>query len=99
MIGIAKNGRWDADAVNHFQRGLREKIKSNLAYTVKKLNDLDQTEIKDFWRFYYDGPHPESYQERFNILQPKVASLDQHLGELFKEAYEELLAESDGPLY
>lgn len=96
IISIGKDGKWDADGVNYFQHGMREKIKSNLSLSIEILKSYSAEEVISFWYFYYDGPHPENYKMDFVDLYPKVKAIDQEVSALMKEAYKELLQKSDG---
>lgn len=95
VIDITKNSEWQSDGITIFQGNLKSFTQENLELVVQELHKREEDQIKDFWWFYYAGPHPESYQEEFKALQHQVTALDQKVGELFNEAYEELLAESD----
>lgn len=88
VISIAIGGKWYSDGVNYFQRGLREKVKSNLPYTVKRLSKLPNDEIKGFWYFYFDGPHPKEFIPE-ELKQ--VKSLDSNVYSLMIEAHRQVL--------
>lgn len=57
LIGIAKDGKWDADAVNYFQSDLRSYFfnHSDAFFTV--LNTKGKAEVDGFWYFFSDGVH------------------------------------------
>lgn len=88
MIGISKEGKWEADAVNYFQRGLREKVKSNLSYSINRLDKLTKEEIKGFWYFYFDGPHPT---ELISDELEKVKIIDNYIYSLMVEAHQQVI--------
>ena len=52
------NGRWYADGVGHFQHGMQEKLKSDTNLFLDLLSKRSDKDIKSFWYFYFDSPHP-----------------------------------------
>ncbi|MBX7204457.1 MAG: hypothetical protein K1X81_03435 [Bacteroidia bacterium] len=58
MIDISINGRWYADGVGYFQHAMQEKLKSDTSVFLELLAKRSDKEIKSFWYFYFDGPHP-----------------------------------------
>src|SRR5699024_7460009 len=91
VIHIAIGGHWDGDAISYFQHGLREKIKTNLSYSMNILDDLPNRKIKSFWYFYFDGPHPV---EKIPHELEKVKSLNKRIYQLMKEAHQQVLEDS-----
>ncbi len=59
IINIAKDGKWDADAVNYLKHKLHEMIKDNPDDLFEILSQKEQRTQVGFWFFYYDSPHPE----------------------------------------
>ncbi len=57
LFEISKNGKWDADAVNYFQEGLRNYFFKESKEIIDLLNKKSNNEIESFWYFYSDGPH------------------------------------------
>ncbi|MEB2777371.1 hypothetical protein SYJ56_18800 [Algoriphagus sp. D3-2-R+10] len=57
LIAIAKNGKWQADAVNHFQDQAMDYIKQSQRYNL--INELEFDEAKSVLFFLFDGPHPQ----------------------------------------
>ncbi len=57
VIAISSNGKWDADAVNYFQEGLRNYFFKESKSVIDILNKKSNNEIEGFWYFYSDGPH------------------------------------------
>lgn len=96
VIDIATGGKWQADGVSAFQIYLAEEVKDDVDYYIEKLAHRNSGEIKAFWYFYFAGPHPENYKKDFSELFSKVNAIDENVGALMKEAYEELLLQSDG---
>ncbi|MDR3681575.1 MAG: hypothetical protein P4L41_16525 [Flavipsychrobacter sp.] len=60
MVRIAIGGQWAVGAVSYFQDGIHDRVISDPDLTVYVLNDYSNTLIKNFWHFYFDGPHPEA---------------------------------------
>ena len=58
MIDISINGRWYADGVNYFHHGMQDKLKLDTDVFLELLSKRSDKEIKDFWYFYFDSPHP-----------------------------------------
>ncbi|HAF28642.1 MAG TPA: hypothetical protein DCG75_06300 [Bacteroidales bacterium] len=58
IINISINGRWYADGVSHFQHGMKEKVKADINVFCELLSKRSEKEIKSFWYFYFDSPHP-----------------------------------------
>ncbi len=57
LINIAKNGKWQADAVNYFQDKFIKYIKKKQRYNL--INTLEFKEAKSVLFFLFDGPHPQ----------------------------------------
>lgn len=58
IIDISINGRWYADGVNYFQHGMQEKVRADINMFCELLSRHNEKEIKGFWYFYFDSPHP-----------------------------------------
>lgn len=56
-ISIAKNGSWEADAVNYFQHNLRVYTLQRTELLYRRLKPLRAQEIESFFTFYFDGVH------------------------------------------
>ncbi|WP_285010113.1 hypothetical protein [Pedobacter faecalis] len=57
LISISKNGHWDADAVNYFQKGLRKFYSERPGEFVSILRTKSVDDISGFWYFFLDEPH------------------------------------------
>ena len=79
IIALAINGHWEADGINYFLHGLRERAIQNPTLTFKLLESKSDEEINSFWYFYFDGPHPEeNIPKEFDIMKittPKIYAL------------------------
>jgi hypothetical protein len=96
VIDIAKEGAWQADGVNIFQYHLMQDVNKNGNTYFNLLGKMDNSEIINFWNFYFDSPHPESCKEDFEVLYNRYAEKDKRVAKLMKEEFEKLLSESDG---
>lgn len=56
LIGICKEGKWDADSVNSFQSKTRDYFFKNSNLFLSKLRDKNKNDIYGFWYFFSDGP-------------------------------------------
>ncbi|SDT26419.1 hypothetical protein SAMN05216490_2895 [Mucilaginibacter mallensis] len=88
IISIAINGHWDADAVNYFQHGLRNRTEFKPELIVYILKSLPEEQIKSFWYFYFDGVHPK--KEIADSLL-KIKSIDNKVYTLMLAAHQEIL--------
>ena len=73
LIMIAMHGKWKADAVGIFQHNLTSRITQNIEIISKELDSYNNDEIYSFWRFCFDGPHPDD-QINKKLLHPKSIS-------------------------
>jgi len=56
LIGICKEGKWDADSVNSFQSKTRDYFFKNSTVFLSLLKDKQKNDIYGFWYFFSDGP-------------------------------------------
>ncbi len=92
IIAIAIGGKWDADAISCFQYGLSKRIFENTELTASLLEKHDDAEIRGFWYFVFDGPHPE------NKIPSKLVELrrtHKRVYELMLSGHKQVLQESD----
>jgi hypothetical protein len=79
MIDISINGRWYADGVNYFKHGMEDKVKSDLNLLSELLSKHSDKEIKSFWYFYFDGPHPakelQEELQKVNEINSRIFTL------------------------
>lgn len=93
IINISIGGKWDADAINYFQHGSRQRLNNNLFLFCKLLELYSHKETLSFWHFYFDGPCPENYKDDFNDLYSRCMAINPKIAGLMKQAYEQLLLE------
>lgn len=98
MIGVGVGGFWEADDVGALSHHLWKLIPENVALSIEVLSEYEEKEVRSFWFFLYDGPHPEHPAKRkhFEELHPRVRDLNPEVAEQLKLAYEQLLSEYDG---
>lgn len=97
-ISIAIRGNWQADNISYFQSSLYNKINSNPKLIISLLENYSKADIKSFWHFLFDGPHPEDKQvkESFEKLYEKINSLNKEMAETMKDEYAKSIKSSDG---
>ncbi len=70
LIKIAKDGIWDADASNLFQLCIVNLVIDDSANSQKSsfletLSTFSETDISNFWRFYFDGLYTDCYGKKY----------------------------------
>lgn len=100
-INLAIGGAWQADNISDFQSILYNKVYSNPDLTTSILEKYSKTEIKSFWHFLFDGPHPEDKQVKksFDKLYEKIFTLNKEMAVSMKDEYVKLIKSSDGHGY
>lgn len=95
LIRLGIGGHWDADAVNLLQECIVQNINKNPSLALRELKQFNDMEIKSFWRFVYDGPHPGDIEikKRYNSLYEKIKVSDTTIANLMKNEYEKLIKE------
>jgi len=91
IIQISIGGRWDADAVNYFQNGLRHRILDNPELAVYVLKHTPHDKVKSFWYFYFDGAHPK---KEIPEQLKRIRSIDSEIYNLMIVAQDEVLKNS-----
>lgn len=89
LINIAVKGKWDADAINAFQFGLREHVLKNPILTFELLKKKKDQDIKSFFFFFFDGIHP-----RWKEIPEELISMKNrfpHLFSLMEQSLREVL--------
>jgi len=94
LVNISIGGHWDADAVSVLQGYIRRHIKIDAL--LKFIKEKSHDEIFSFWYFFFDGPHPDNYEDDYKLMYSRCKELDPQIAELMKQAYEKLLLEHDG---
>lgn len=65
-VGIAHNGTWQEDGVNHFQHHLGELFAREPGAVLAAIEPLPHSDQAGFWKFFLDGPvaYPSEDAER-----------------------------------
>jgi hypothetical protein len=87
IIEISVNGRWYADGVSYFQHGMANKFKLDTNLFLELLSKRSDKDVKSFWYFYFDGPHP--VKEIPEEVQ-KVKEINSHIFVLIELALNEV---------
>jgi hypothetical protein len=58
IIAISVDAHWQADAESFFQDVVREHTTRDMALVHYILSQYPEDKILQFWKFYFDGPHP-----------------------------------------
>ena len=94
-VSICINGIWQADNIReafYFGNKLKTETKVACAY----LSERPEKEIISVFKFIFDGPHPDNYQDDYEELSEIIKTEDSKLADLLKKSYDQLLSESDG---
>jgi len=87
LISLGLNGHWDADAVSYLQHCMEKYIEEDLPLTVSTLENYSDKEIKSFWYFLFDGPHPS---ETIPVDIDKIRSINDQIASLAEKAFQEV---------
>lgn len=93
-IAIAVDGKWDADGINIFQDVLTQRIILQKELTVFLLMRMQPEQVRSFWYFIFDGPHPDK-QFKTNSGLKEFETIDKNIYSIMMEAYEQVLADSE----
>lgn len=79
LISIAIGGKWDADGIGAFQQVLNEYALKNPILIFNILENKNDEEIRSFWYFFFDGPHPDKNIPKelikMKVINPKIYAL------------------------
>jgi hypothetical protein len=97
IISLGIDAHWEADAVGLLQTCIREFVINKTDLTILKLKQLTQSKIHSFWKFYFDGPHPDDkgVQRQYSLIHAKVKALDSPMAKIMEGEYGSLLKEAD----
>lgn len=93
VIGIAINGKWDADAVNYFQDEFITAIKKYPKQFLFVISSKTREESSSVWYFLFDGPHPSNTKEDYNDMYNLIKPLSNMQANILKQQFEILLKE------
>ena len=88
IINIALGGHWDADAVNYFRAGLIGRAEKKPELIVYILENLPEKDVKSFWYFYFDEPHPA---KQITVSLRKIKSIDSKIYAIMINSHDEAL--------
>ena len=91
LVNIAKDGHWYADAVNIFQKLVRNKADKHLDIFIQQLKQMSDLEIKGFWIFFFDERYPET---KLSDYLNKIQSIDFRVYEIMKEIHYKTIRET-----
>jgi hypothetical protein len=93
LIRLGINGHWDADGVNALQDCILSHINLKPKLTSTLLKQFKDLEIRSFWRFIFDGLHPDDkdVKKQYDALYKNVGLIDKKMANLMKEEYLKLV--------
>jgi hypothetical protein len=79
LINLSVEAKWDADNGTFLQKGLRQHVYADLSLTTSILSKYNDEDIKSFWYFFFDEPHPNEKMpnELKNIEDKRILNLMQ----------------------
>ncbi len=96
-VRINIDGVWEADNIRE-AFDFANRLTTDTENVCKVLSMFSDKEIKNVFRFIFDGPHPKNeYNEKlYKNLKSEIDSHNERLSRLLTESYEKLMAEDDG---
>ena len=96
LVKLGINGQWDADAINAIQDCILSHANEKPNLIVTLLKQYNEKEIRSFWRFLFDGPHPNSkgVKNQYNLLHKKIVLIDKKMANMMQNEYSKLVKES-----
>jgi hypothetical protein len=88
LIDISIGGVWQADSVNIIQMKINNLFVENSRLFIEILKKKNESEIRSFWKFFFDGPHPENQKNLYNDVLNKLEKIDEPMIPIVKSAYE-----------
>lgn len=96
LIKLGINGHWDADAVNALQDCILTHVNEKPGLTVTLLKHFKDKEIRSFWRFLFDGPHPDDKEvkKQYDVLYKSIGLINKSMANLMQNEYMKLVQSS-----
>ena len=96
LIKLGINGYWDADAVNALQDCILSHVNEKPGLTVALLKQFKEKEIRSFWRFIFDHPHPDNkvVKKQYDALYKSIGLIDKSMANLMQNEYMKLVKSS-----
>jgi hypothetical protein len=91
MVNLSYEGTWQSDAVSILQNNINKIVKENRLLVINLLSKRNDKEIRSFWHFFFDGPHPENYQKDYEELYQHYHKENSRITKLMEQSYEKLL--------
>lgn len=93
MINITAKAKWEADNTNALQDIIIKGFKSKTNLILDLLKNKDNKQVKEFWYFFFDGPHPKDPKnvQLYNHVLKVLKTKDKNMLHLVKKAHEDVL--------
>jgi len=82
LISLSLGGYWQADAVNFFQREIKQQVSKDFDRFSKVLSSFSVEEIQKFWAFYFDTAHGLKYDKKLCTGKSEVQACEVLLNEI-----------------
>ena len=56
MMVISMGGKWYSEGIDLYQQQMRKEVQNNVELSSYILNKMADDDVRDFWKFYFDGP-------------------------------------------
>ena len=90
LVDISVGGSWQSDNVAHLQNKVIEMYEGNSGLFVQYLKVKDESAIKGFWEYFFDGPHPENQQELYENVVESLKSMNPEMGNIVNQAFADI---------
>jgi len=91
IIDISINGFWESDAVAIFKSEIVDLISKNNKSFYSVLKNYKVKDIKSFWKFYFNEPHPDNLD--LNKIY-KFRQIDQKMFDIIDTSYKQALKDA-----
>lgn len=76
-FGLTLDAKWEADAPSWMQVRVIDMIEKDTELAIFVLSTKNSTEIRSFWSFLLDGPHPKDPQNQ-KTVKKLIAQFNEH---------------------
>ena len=94
LLDTSVNGRWEADNIQDF--AVLSYLKTDTEDFCEVMSKRSDKEIVSIFRYIFDGPHPDNYQDDVEELNSKIEPINNNMALLMRQAFNELLEDHDG---
>jgi len=91
MLSAGVGGFYEADDVDAFRMHVTSLFYNEMPLAIKIMKRKRPREIASFFYFLFAGPHPDNYQEQYEVTYDELLKHDADMAFLLKAAYEEAL--------